>query len=321
MGKTENSLGGQLEYFLEMMMVERAASTNTVTAYRTDIGNYLQWLIGEDHPISVNDNAKFLDYITNQLSEYSARTVSRKISAIKQFYQFLVDDGALDSNPVLKVPFPKRERLLPKSLSSNQLEKLFKTAKADDSAEGIRLYSILELLYSTGLRISELVALKTTDLSRYHDDGSLCGHTVIKGKGDKERVIILNEDACNALEAYLQIRNHFIPEAKRDSVTWLFASRSKGGASTPISRQRIGQLLKSLASKAGIDPALLSPHKIRHTFASHMVQNGANIRFVQELMGHADISSTQIYTKVENKEAEDLVLRKHPMAAGDEGNA
>lgn len=307
-----------LDDFLEVLVVEKSASSHTVDAYRRDIMGYLQYLKQKNIELSTNNKDDFEDYIKQNFSDAQARTVSRKISANRQFYQFLVLEGILESNPLLRTKFPKRNSLVPKSLSSSQLEQIFKTLAQDNSNAGIRLFCIVELLYSTGLRISELIALKLDDLTRNRDvESGICEHLLIRGKGGRDRIIILNPSACKILEHYLKVRHQFVPEAKMQDAIWLFPSVGKSGKMTHISRQRVGQMLKDLAIRANLDPALLSPHKIRHTFASHMIQNGANVRFVQELLGHADISSTQIYTKILNTQAKNLVLEKHPMAVDD----
>lgn len=303
-----------LEHFLEVMAVEKYSSKNTVDAYRKDVGDYLKYLSKNCIELSESNGDAFENYIKNCLSDLSERTLSRKISANRQFYQFLVLEQIIKNNPLLNIKFPRKSKLLPKSLSKEQMDKLFSSLSQDKSNYGKRLHCMFELLYSTGLRVSELIKLRAASFIRYKDDNSLCEHLIIRGKGQKERMIILNPSALKALEDYFQIRYFFIPEAKKQKAVWLFPSMSKDGDLCHMSRQRIGQMFKKAACDAGIDPAILSPHKIRHTFASHMLQNGADVRFVQELLGHSDISSTQIYTKTLRSQAKKLVLEKHPFA-------
>lgn len=315
---TFKNFANYLNHFLEVMVVENSASKNTIDAYRRDVSGYLQYLAQNNIELATSNKDAFEQYVQKHLESFSARTVSRKISANRQFYQFLVAEGIMETNPLLYTKFPRKGLLLPKSLSHIQLKKLFTTLKTDDSIQSLRLRCIVEMLYSTGLRVSELIALRITDFNRHRDStADLCEHLIIRGKGGKERIIILNPSACRNLEEYLKIRHLFVPEAKMEEAVWLFPSISKSGRITYISRQRVGQMLKELAIKANLNPELLSPHKLRHTFASHMIQNGADVRFVQELLGHADISSTQIYAKVLSSQAKELVLTKHPMALDD----
>ncbi len=307
-----------LENFLEMLAAERAAAGNTIISYRKDIQDYLAYLVRYNVVISEENKAIFQQYVQHLASAcgLSAKSIARKISSVRQFYQFLVLEEHLPLNPILRVTLPKRGRDLPKSLAVTEIEQLLQCAAQDkQSKEGIRLYAMLEILYSTGLRISELVTLKLSDLQKHIPSNTLCEYIVVKGKGGKERLVVLNQNAAQAMETYLKVRQKFFPVIKESD--WLFPSPNKQGKVSFITRQRFGQLLKDLAIKAGIDPSKVSAHKVRHTFASHMLQNGANLRLVQELLGHSDISTTQVYTKVLDSAAKNLVLDQHPLVDHD----
>jgi integrase/recombinase XerD len=222
---------------------------------------------------------------------------------MRQFYKFLVLEGVREDDPTVELDTPRLGRPLPKILSETEIRSLVEAAHSWPGDEGIRLHCILELLYATGLSISELVTLPLVAVAR--DPRFL----LIAGKGGKERVVPLSEPGRLALARYLECRERFLPEGRPSR--WLFPSR---GRVAHLTRQRVGQLLKELAVKAGLDPEKLSPHVLRHAFASHLLDHGADLRSVQQMLGHADIATTQIYTHVQTDRLRKLVESAHPLA-------
>ncbi len=299
-----------LENFLEMLSAERNVSKNTLLSYKVDLEYFLKFLKGKNSSLEGCDNKMFSSYLIS-LSEnhLSSKSIRRKISSLRQFFQFLANEKIIQNNLTIDLEMPKKEQSLPKALAQDDVMKLINTSYLDKSVEGLRLTAMLEILYSTGLRITELVTLKMQSLQK--TSTSLEQFMIVKGKGGKERLVILNDQAVEALKEYLKVRLNIFK--KNITTDWLFPSLEKSGKVTHFTRQRFGQLLKELAIDAGTDPKKLSPHKIRHSFASHMLENGANLRVVQELLGHCDISSTQIYTKVLSENAKKLVFEKHPL--------
>jgi|APCry1669189034_1035192.scaffolds.fasta_scaffold03116_2 integrase/recombinase XerD len=301
-----------IEYFFEMLIAERGATENTILSYKKDIKDLFDYLALNHIELEKVTSSVVKDFIV-ELSKKNlgAKTIGRKISALRQFFSFLVSDGIFKENPTLNIIMPKRPESVPKALSKNMLSHLIETASNDVTKEGLRDYAMLEILYSTGMRISELVALEMKSLEGFSSDSEI-NLLIVKGKGQKERAVILNQKACKALKNYLNIRGKFLSIGTK--VNWVFPSISKNKKILHISRQRFGQILKEIAIKSNIDPSIISPHKIRHSFATHMLDNGANLRIVQELLGHSDISSTQIYTKVSDSKAKKLLLDKHPLS-------
>ncbi len=301
-----------IEYFFEMLIAERGATENTILSYKKDIKDLFDYLALNHIELEKVTSSVVKDFIV-ELSKKNlgAKTIGRKISALRQFFSFLVSDGIFKENPTLNIIMPKRPESVPKALSKNMLSHLIETASNDVTKEGLRDYAMLEILYSTGMRISELVALEMKSLEGFSSDSEI-NLLIVKGKGQKERAVILNQKACKALKNYLNIRGKFLSIGTK--VNWVFPSISKNKKILHISRQRFGQILKDIAIKSNIDPSIISPHKIRHSFATHMLDNGANLRIVQELLGHSDISSTQIYTKVSDSKAKKLLLDKHPLS-------
>ena len=301
-----------LEYFLEMLVAERGATKNTAVSYKKDVEDLYCYLTKHDVDLKSVTDAMLINFIAElNKKKLGPKTISRKISTYRQFFAFLISDGFIKYNPASNLVMPKRPQSLPKALSINILDKLIEVSKLDDSKESIRSYTMLEILYSTGMRISELVALEIKSLENFSSKSDT-NFLIIKGKGNKERVVILNQVANTALKKYLEKRSGFLKPGM--SSNWLFPSYTKDGKIIHITRQRFGQILKELAKSAGIDSSLVSPHKIRHSFATHMLEGGANLRVVQELLGHSDISSTQIYTKVSDIKAKKVLLDKHPLA-------
>ncbi len=302
-GQSAARIGGatQIEPFLEMMAAERGAAANTLAAYRRDLEDAAAVLA----PAGLDGaDAAALDRYMQRLADagLSPRTSARRLSALRQYFRFLLLEGLRADDPTAAIDGPRAGRSLPKYLSEAEVEALLAAAQASADRHGRRLLAIVELLYATGLRVSELAGLPATAL---HAEGAL----IVRGKGGKERMVPLGRAAMTALGAYAADRPRFTPGGA-DS-PWLFPSSGKDGR---LSRRRIGQMLDALAIRAGIDPARVSPHVLRHAFATHLLVHGADLRSVQELLGHADLSTTEIYTHVLDERLKALVLEKHPMA-------
>jgi integrase/recombinase XerD len=305
--------GGHLQLFLDMLAAERGAAPNTLEAYRRDIGEFIAFLgchgvaLERVQPMAVGD------YLV-VLSQAGRATASRAraLSAIRQFFKFLVAEGLAPENPARRVAGPRRLRPLPKTLSVAEVDRLLETAHrhgaASDGRErvrALRLCALIETLYATGLRVSELVTLPRSVLA---GDGRVL---TIKGKGGRERLVPLNGPARAALERYLAVGRDGLGGAPLPASKWLFVSRAAAGH---LTRQGLARELKELAVRAGLDPRRVSPHVLRHAFASHLLDRGADLRAVQQLLGHADISTTQIYTHVLEERLKQLVFERHPLA-------
>ncbi|MBP5859073.1 site-specific tyrosine recombinase XerD [Marivibrio halodurans] len=311
-----------LDPFLEMLAAERGAAVNTIAAYRRDLSDYDRFLNGRGERAETASAASISAYLTHLAAEgASSATAARRLSALRQFHHFLLAEGLRNDDPTLTIDAPRRGRTLPKILSEAEVERLIETARAGTTAgghagaEALRLHCLLELLYATGLRVSELVDLPRGALRREEP------FLIVRGKGGKERLVPLSEPARAALSAYADARARFLPGGAKGGGTtgakespYLFPSRSKEGH---LTRQRFGTMLKALALEAGLDPKRVSPHVLRHAFASHLLANGADLRAVQKLLGHADISTTQIYTHVLDERLKRLVTEKHPLATRD----
>jgi integrase/recombinase XerD len=231
------------------------------------------------------------------------RTAARRLSALRQFHRFLNGEGVRPDDPTAALDSPRQGRPLPKYLSEAEVDALLVASRARPGPDGVRLVALLELLYATGLRVSELVGLPLAAIAR---DRRLLS---VRGKGNKERLVPLSEPAREALAAWLPLRQAALGPGSMSR--WLFPSRSRQGH---LTRHRFGQLLKELAIAAGLDPAKVSPHVLRHAFATHLLAHGADLRSVQRLLGHADISTTQIYTHVLEDRLRALVHEHHPLA-------
>ncbi|WP_334162069.1 site-specific tyrosine recombinase XerD [Phenylobacterium sp.] len=293
------------EAFLEMMAVERAAAKNTLSAYARDLADAAGFLAGRGRDLasaSAEDVEAYFAAIGAR--GLSPATAARRRAAVRQFYRFVLGEAWRADDPSRRVEAPKKGRSLPKVLSREEMDRLIAAASARDGGQGLRLGCMVELAYASGLRISELTGLTLAALAR--DPAYL----IVKGKGGKERLAPLNETARAAVKAYLEVRPSFLPP-KDKANPWLFPSRGKGGRLTP---RRFAQLLDEAAADAGIDPARVSPHVLRHAFATHLLEGGADLRVVQTLLGHADIATTQIYTHVAGDRLAEVVATRHPLA-------
>ncbi len=296
----------QIEAFLEMLAAERGASANTLAAYRRDLSALQGWAKGRALAgLSRLDLSAFLT--REAAAGLAPRSQARRLSALRQFYRFLVSEGRRGDDPTAALNGPKLGRPLPKVLEPEEVQALMSALESHSAAEARRLALLVELLYGSGLRISELVALPLVAVSGRRGFPEAIQ---VRGKGGRERLVPLGAAARAALAAYLPLRQELLPKGAKTS-PWLFPSRGKSGH---LTRQRVGQLLKALAADAGLDPRRLSPHVLRHAFASHLLEGGADLRAVQLLLGHADVATTEIYTHVSDRRLSDLVRGKHPLA-------
>ena len=306
---------GHLGAFLEMLEAERGASHNTIDAYRRDIEDFLGYLDGHGIGIAGIERRHVTDYLEMLGRDgLAAASRARRLSALRQFSKFLVASEIIDEDAFELVRGPKQARALPKILSVADVDRLLTTAAAradaatgGDALRALRLLALLEVLYATGLRVSELLTLPRAVLA---GDGKVL---TIKGKGGRERLVPLTGPAMAALARFLAAAEGVVGGERSTgaSARYLFPSRSAEGH---LTRQRLGQDLKDLAVEAGLDPERVSPHVLRHAFASHLLDRGADLRVVQQLLGHADISTTQIYTHVLQERLKQLVFEHHPLA-------
>jgi integrase/recombinase XerD len=299
-----------LESFLDMMSAERGASQNTLAAYRRDILDFAA-ACGRNGSDLANATREHLRRHLEALSAAALKASSqaRKLSALRRFYGFLYSDGIRRDDPTGSVAAPRLSRPLPKILSAEEALKLVEAARkgTEESAEAARLLCIVEMLYASGLRVSELVGLPLSAVRKSQP------FMHIRGKGGRERLAPIGAAAREALDAYLVVREDFLPRGRLAAAAsrYLFPSR---GADAHLTRRRCHQMLKSLALKAGLDPDRLSPHVLRHAFATHLVEGGADLRSVQTLLGHADIATTQIYTHVARERLKRTMESAHPLA-------
>ncbi|MDX2239031.1 MAG: site-specific tyrosine recombinase XerD [Hyphomonadaceae bacterium] len=298
----------RVEAFLEMLSAERGARPNTLDAYRRDLAD-ARGAIGADlSDASAEDVSGYVAGLAQR--NLSPATAARRISALRQFYRFLLSEGDRQDDPTAHLAPPAKRRKLPKTLSADDAARLIDAAARIDGAVGVRDRALLELLYGGGFRVSELTALP---LKAAPKPGQ--AHMTIVGKGGRERIIALGAPALEALQAYLLTRAHFLPKtaAKRDKADrWLFPSpTSRDGK---LTRRRVQQILAAAARTAGMNPKHVSPHVLRHAFATHLVDGGADLRTVQKLLGHADIATTEIYTHVSQARLRDVMQRAHPLA-------
>ncbi len=291
-----------LKSFLQMMAVERNAARPTLEAYGRDLDDLKLTLAADLLALDEHALARYF-FILDERGLSSA-SMQRKRSAVRQFYRFCVAENLIAADPSRKIAAAKKGLKLPKILSRDEVEGLVAAADDKDPAQGARLRCLIEMAYASGMRISELVGLRLDAVAR--DPAFL----IIKGKGGVERLVPLNPSARQAIKAYLDIRGLFVPVGDKAN-PHLFASR---GAEGHLTRRRVGQLLDEAALSAGIDPARVSPHVLRHAFATHLLEGGADLRTVQTLLGHADISTTQIYTHVAGERLREVIETHHPLA-------
>ncbi len=287
-----------------MLAVERNASPHTLDAYGRDLADFAAFARARKTAPEAATPELIRRYLERLAAAgQSPRTAARRLSALRQFHRFLLTEGVQADDPLATIAAPKLGRSLPKTLGETEVAALIAAAGEGDGAGSLRLAAMLELVYGAGLRVSELCGLELTSLDRERRT------VIVRGKGGKERLVPLSEAARVALAAYGPVRKRFLGPDR--SSPFLFPSRSAEGHLTP---RRFAQLLKEAAIVAGLDPARVSPHVLRHAFATHLVDHGADLRSVQQMLGHADIATTQIYTHVAGDRLQRLVQERHPLA-------
>jgi integrase/recombinase XerD len=306
-----------INLFLDMLAAEQGAGDNTLDAYRRDLTDLSEFIAAGGRGFAGVETQALRDYLADLDGRgFKSSSVARRLSAMRHLFRFLLNERIRSDDPAAILSGPKRGRALPKVLSISDVDGLLARAKAltdapDASAlqrlRALRLYCLLEVLYATGLRVSELVALPRSASRR---DARMI---VVRGKGNKERLVPLNEASRQAMDDYLAAIEALKPEKKKNAANskWLFPSFGESGH---LTRQHFARELKELAASAGLAARMVSPHVLRHAFASHLLHNGADLRIVQTLLGHTDISTTQIYTHVVEERLKSLVRDLHPLA-------
>jgi len=306
-----------INLFLDMIAAEQGAGDNTLDAYRRDLNDFSEFLGHAGQNFTGTTTQTLRDYLADlDARGFKSSSVARRLSAMRHLFRFLLNERIRNDDPAAILSGPKRGRGLPKVLSISDVDRMLTRAReltqasrtsASQQLRALRLYCLLEVLYATGLRVSELVALP---LSAARRDARMI---VVRGKGNKERLVPLNEASRQAMAGYLAAIEAQKPEKKKNAPAskWLFPSFGESGH---LTRQHFARDLKELAAASGLAPRLVSPHVLRHAFASHLLHNGADLRIVQTLLGHTDISTTQIYTHVVEERLKSLVRDLHPLA-------
>ncbi|MEO0772659.1 MAG: site-specific tyrosine recombinase XerD [Pseudomonadota bacterium] len=304
--------------FLEARAAEAGAAQNTLSAYARDLGHFTAWLTRDGGRLDTVTRDRVEAYLMGLADEGLApSTRARRLSSLKQLFGFAFEEGLRDDNPTLMIKGPGQARRLPKTLSVDDVEKLLRAAREMGKARHIRLRNtcLMELLYATGMRVSELVSLP---MSTVRGNPEML---LVRGKGDKERLVPLSQTAKDALAAWLEHRDSeddLAKQAGQPASTFLFPSRAKSGHMT---RVNFYNLIKSLAGFAQVNPATVTPHTLRHAFATHLLAGGADLRTIQTLLGHADVATTEIYTHVLEDRLRDLVETHHPLASAPRRNS
>ena len=317
----------QISNFLEKLKAENGLSFNSISAYSSDLELFAKFLRSKNIVIEAATADDIKDYLYElHAKNLKSASIARKVSCLKSFYKFLENENLIKTTPALYLQAPKRDTRLPKFLHEEEIFKLLNCVNSDKSEFGIKLSCMMEILYASGLRVTELVSLPIVAIQE--DEGSdgkktLRNYMIINGKGNKERIAPLNKSAIRMLLEYLKLRK----ELGHEKSKWLFVGacrtnkkegeiRRKKPAmnDTHLTRQRFHRMLKELALKAGIDPTRVHPHVIRHSFATHLLNSGIDLRVLQELLGHSDISTTEIYTHISNSKLKDLVFNHHPLS-------
>ena len=307
-----------VDAFLDMLTAERGAAKNTRDAYWRDLADVSLYIRGKFSVEIVDATTDHLkDYLKN-LSEkthtkgantgkIAVRTVARRLSALRQFYRFLISEETRQDDPTSTIESPKQTRTLPKTLSEEEVNRLIETAGQPGTPEAVRLVCLLEMLYATGLRVSELVGLPMSAIGENNQ------FLMVAGKAGRERMVPLSDPAQKAIQNYIDVKKRFIgADDDGRQAQWLFPSRTS--VIGHLTRQRFAQLLKDLARAAEVDEDRVSPHVLRHAFATHLLSNGADLRSVQKMLGHADIATTQIYTHMIGDKMKKTVEEKHPLS-------
>ena len=301
---------GWRDAFLEMLVATRGSSLATSDSYRRDLDDFFAYASQHQQDMLTLGHGEISDYLADLSNRAMApATLSRRRSALTQWFKFLISERLITENPVLLARGPKRTRTLPKLLTREEVQRLITAAHSDNTLEASRLNALMELIYASGMRVSELVTLTLQHIQRNPKSRQIQPFFLITGKGNKDRIVPLHQTALHALQAYLAVRDQFLPKNRESK--FLFPSHSKQGH---LTRQRFGQLLKELCVAAAIDPTRCSPHTLRHSFATHLLEGGADLRVIQELLGHSDIATTQIYTHVADSRLVSIMNSKHPLA-------
>lgn len=294
----------QLKDFMDFMFVEKGLAKNTVLSYERDLKSYIHFLRNVEAITSFNavqrfHIVQFLSFLKEQGK--SAKTLARHVASVRAFHQFLLREKAVEQDPSVHIETPKSERSIPKVLSLQEVEKLLDAPK-NSGHFGLRDKAMLELLYATGIRVSELINI---DLEHVH---LTMGFVRVTGKGNKERIIPVGRTASEAIKSYIEHgRPHFLTKKHKDDALFLNHQGKR------LTRQGFWKILKKLTAEAGINIEL-TPHTLRHSFATHLLENGADLKAVQEMLGHVDISTTQIYTQVTKTKLKDVYSKFHPRA-------
>lgn len=314
--------------FLEKLKAEDGLAQNTILSYGKDLELFARFLAVKNITFEQVKADSIKDYLFELHKEdLRSSSISRKIYCFKGFFNFLESEKIIAENPALYLQRPKREAKLPKFLSEEEIFKLLKCINADKSEFGIKLSCMLEILYAAGLRVSELVSLPLSAIQESGDENIIKNYLIVKGKGGKERIAPLSKSAIAMLLKYLEWRK----KTGQEKSKWLFVGTRRASKKLAqkdssnkvdsevlsykhITRQRLHQMLKELARKAKIDENKVHPHVIRHSFATHLLNNGVDLRLLQELLGHSNISTTEIYTHIMDSRLQELVLKHHPLA-------
>lgn len=291
------------ESFLDMMRAEVGASANTIAAYGADMDQFEAFCEGADWAAVTSEKiSAFIRFLSQK--GYSSRTIARKISTLRDFFAFLYTEREINDNPTLNIISPRQEKPLPKFLTEGEIKCLINTAAESDTLSGQRMTVMLTLMYACGLRVSELVSLPENCINFEKRE------ILVRGKGNKERLIPVASTALDAVKRYWQIRDNFIRGGRRS--VWLFPSlKSTSGHMT---RDAFFKEIKKISLAAGLDPHKVSPHVLRHSFATHMLNHDADLRSIQKMLGHAEIATTEIYTHITSQKLIDIVKEKHPLA-------
>ncbi len=304
-----------IEQFLEMMVAQRGIAKNSFLSYKRDLSDFNQFLLKlklTEFEVTDSHIEQFIQELAR--NNISARSINRKISTLKNYFSFLISENHTKYNPTLIVDLPKYNNSLPETLSTQEIKTLLEFCKHDASPDGVRLNSMIHLLYASGMRVSELVSLKLSEITSGKNFDEIRKTFLIKGKGGKERILVINPQSQEALKKYLEVRKVFSFGKNPKAKNYLFVSKSSQGHMT---RQNFALLLKKASLSSGLDPERISPHTLRHSFASHLLEGGADLRVIQELLGHSDISTTQIYTHLQTSHLKKTLQNFHPLANKD----
>lgn len=297
-----------IDGFFEMLIAEKGCSKSTISSYISDLKHFANFITKKKKTNLKVDEDDIVEYTRILRNIYSINSYNRKIIAIKQYYKFLFSEKLINKNPTKNITTAKKGKLIPKILEVEEIEQLINVSKnfTTSNYENIRASLIVHLLFKSGIRVSELIYIKNDDIKKHQTFFYLS----ILGKGNKERIVPISEDTKILIDKYVEIKNSKFPKLKETANSHLFISQN---LNKNLTRQRVGQILKQLALKAGINPEKVSPHKLRHSFATFLLRNGMNLKYIQDLLGHKDISTTEIYTHLNIDHLEETVKNFHPL--------